>query len=213
RVLRLLRGLGNDDVRLLAAPDVAAAFAAPDAAWERLFAARRTVGATLVRVPELGTTPLPQQFGRRHWFDIVRVSRTAPCTRQLPPATAARLDDQGRRDRLDEIHRGRAPRLQVTRTAPGSFTAASRDVDAFRLLLTPVTAGNSTVAVQWDGHALRKAAVPSAAVLLREFAERFDATFLPTPGVLLPWACLPPRCPLPSRACPAPSSRSPGPCR
>jgi poly(3-hydroxybutyrate) depolymerase len=187
RALQLLRSFGAGDARLLQAADVAAAFAAPDAAWDSLFAARRTVSATLVRVPELGMTPPPQQFGRRHWFDIVRVSPKAPLTRQLPPSVPARLDDQGRRELLDDFERGRAPRLRVTRTVPGTFTAASRDVDAFRLLLTPATAGGSgTVAVLWDGHPLRKPTAPSATVLLREFAERFDRTFLPTIEVLLP---------------------------
>ena len=57
----------------------------------------------------------------------------------------------------------------------------------FRLLLTADMCGpDGAVEVQWAGKVHKRKAAPSSTVLLREFVERLDRTFLPVAEVTVP---------------------------
>jgi pimeloyl-ACP methyl ester carboxylesterase len=189
RALRLLERYGNKDARLLTVKDLAAAFAAKEADWESFFAHRRSFAATLVRMPAIGDVPLAAHFGRRRWFDVVRTDPELKIKwpMQVPASKWNRLDEQSRRDLMDDYVRDLRPRLQIERARPGRFIVTERSIHAFRLLLTPdLCDAKGDVVVIWHGKELRRHPEPSATVLLRDFAECFDRTFLPVLEVVLP---------------------------
>jgi len=98
-----------------------------------------------------------------------------------------RLDEAGKRAFVLDQAIQHTARLQCTMTAPGKFTLTGRGVQRARLLLTDAMLGpDGKVTVQWQGRAVVKKPARSAKVLLTEFAERFDRTFLPVAEVLLP---------------------------
>ena len=67
------------------------------------------------------------------------------------------------------------------------FAARGEGVRSFELLLTPEMLGKKgAVEIKWRGRTVRKTARPDAMVLLAEFAERFDRTFLPVATVRVP---------------------------
>jgi hypothetical protein len=81
----------------------------------------------------------------------------------------------------------RTARLRVAMTALGRFAADSRGVTRFRLLLSrAMLPADGSVEVQWLGRTYRKKVVPQIGVLLREFAERFDRSFLPIGEIRVP---------------------------
>jgi dienelactone hydrolase len=101
--------------------------------------------------------------------------------------TWQRLDDAGKRalvlDRLAE----HTARLVVQDKGQGRFVAESKLVKSFELLLSAQRVGkDGAVEVRWQNRTIRKKTTPDATVLLEDFAERFDRTFLPVARVLLP---------------------------
>jgi hypothetical protein len=60
-------------------------------------------------------------------------------------------------------------------------------VKRLRLLLArEMPCPDGAVEVQWAGRTHKRKVAPSAGVLLREFVERFDLTFLPVAEVIVP---------------------------
>lgn len=189
RAMQLLKSFAARDARVVRTGSLAMGLAAADADWPAVFAARRTVGATLVRSPDLDWSPRPANFGRNHWLEVAEVDpKLFPKSPMPVPASKWNsLDEQGKRDWLDDYQRANTPRLQVTRRAPGQFVATDRGVVKFGLLLTPdMVDAKGDVTVQWVGKTFRKPTKPSAVVLLRDFAERMDRTFVPTIEVAIP---------------------------
>ncbi len=149
---------------------------------------------------ELGAVDWPQFFGNRReplpdrivrraarldearsaWVEILAFERTV--AEDFPPRVDARkwdaLDEQGRREHLADLALERTARLEISRM-DATFTVATEGVRRLRLLLEPAMIGSDgAVTVHW-GRARRLKPVPDKAVLLGEFAERFDRTFLP----------------------------------
>ncbi|MHC4959297.1 MAG: alpha/beta hydrolase fold domain-containing protein [Planctomycetota bacterium] len=78
-------------------------------------------------------------------------------------------------------------RLEVRRVGPGLFQATGKHITKFRLLLDEsMLAAGDEVRVVFNGAERRRTAQRSAAVLLTEFVERFDRTFLPVAELRLP---------------------------
>ncbi|MCP3915622.1 MAG: hypothetical protein GY711_08715 [bacterium] len=77
-------------------------------------------------------------------------------------------------------------RLAVRRTGPGAFEVKTRGIARFRLLLTAeMIDPKGAVSVKTGGRAKKKRPKPSKRVLLEEFVERFDRTFLPIAELVL----------------------------
>ncbi|MBL8898781.1 MAG: hypothetical protein JNM84_14175 [Planctomycetes bacterium] len=154
---------------------------------ERWFAQRREVPQRLVRIPETCWFPPQADCGRLHWLDILRVDPQWKTRPTLPTTQARGSDVELLRDRLDRTLREQQPRLSIQNRGDGRYDVEDRYIHGFRLLLTPAMVGrDGHVEVRWRGHVLRKAATPSSAVLLSEFLERFDRSFLPTAEVVVP---------------------------
>ena len=95
-------------------------------------------------------------------------------------------DDQRREYLLEQLGKSTA-RLEVTRKGKGRFVADGYGVTAFSLLLTAEQLGrDGKVEVRLGRKIVRKVGRPDAAVLLRDFAERFDRTRLPVVRVAVP---------------------------
>jgi hypothetical protein len=81
----------------------------------------------------------------------------------------------------------RTARLEVRMEQPGRFVAKSSGVRRFRLLLADgMFVPGERVTVVWNGRTRRKSAEPSKEVVLLDFAERFDRTYLPVVEVRIP---------------------------
>lgn len=189
RAFAVLAKLGARDAGLDPVEGLAVALAPDAAAWDRVFAARRAAGATLVRLPDLDEAPRPRDFGRCHWLEVVEVDpkATIPWPMRVDARRWNQVDADGKRAAQDDWLRDHAARLQVARRAPGVFTATDRGIVKFRLLLTPeLVDQQGQVTVQWAGKTYAKPARPSAAVLLRDFAERVDRRYLPTIAIAVP---------------------------
>ncbi|HLQ39310.1 MAG TPA: hypothetical protein VK348_15985, partial [Planctomycetota bacterium] len=78
-------------------------------------------------------------------------------------------------------------RLKVTMTESGRFSVEAAGVRKFRLLLLREMLGkDGSVEVRWAGKTYKHKPTADAAVLLREFVERCDRTFLPVAEVVVP---------------------------
>jgi len=138
------------------------------------------------RVVRLAAHPAQR---RAFHVEIVRMGGGA--AEQFVPQVEQRrwaaMDETARRLFLQEEADARTGRLEVTREGPGRFLAKGREVKSFRLLLAEGMFDPARpVEVVFNGRVVRKAVQPSSRVLLREFVERFDRTFLPVAEIVVP---------------------------
>jgi pimeloyl-ACP methyl ester carboxylesterase len=151
--------------------------------WNAFFALRRTpVPKRVVRIAAEPTET------RAAWLEMTKWSQRA--TPGAIPEVAAGFDampePQQRAHTLDRYADCTA-RLVVDDLGQGRFRADGKLVTAFALLLTTAQLGkDGAVEVRLQNKPVKKMAVPEAAVLLREFVERFDRTFLPVARITVP---------------------------
>jgi poly(3-hydroxybutyrate) depolymerase len=175
-----LQKLGAKDATLTEFPDRGhdADLAAVD--WATFFAKRRVpLPKRVVRlVADPGET-------RAHWLAVTAWSpRAAPDAAPTVGVSYASMDDAAKRAHVLDRYAEHTARLQVDDKGQGRFTADGKLVTAFALLLVPAQVGKAgAVEVRWQSKTVKATASASAAVLLGEFAERFDRTFLPVARV------------------------------
>ncbi|MEO6594871.1 MAG: prolyl oligopeptidase family serine peptidase [Planctomycetota bacterium] len=145
--------------------------------WVEFFTRRRE--AKPERVVRLATQ---LSEARTRWAQITafdeKVAVEVPL--QVDPRTWEGLDELGQRAfALDKLV-DRTARLVVVDKGKGRFVAEGRGVKSFELRLAPAQIGkDGAVEVRWQNCTVRKKLEPDLGVLLREFVERFDRTFLP----------------------------------
>lgn len=152
--------------------------------WVEFFGKRRTQPPQ--RVVRLAADPAER---RASWAEITGFEAKVAVD-VAPPVNADqwnRLDEAGKRalllDRLGDY----TARLVVQDKGQGRFVADGKLVKSFDLRLTATQLGkDGACEVRWQNRAVRKKVIPDAAVLVREFAERFDRTFLPVAIVVVP---------------------------
>lgn len=87
---------------------------------------------------------------------------------------------------LNERALERNARVEIELTEPGRFTIRSERVDRLRLWLTPeMLDEDGKLRARWNGRTKRAEPDPKASVLLADFVERFDRSFLPVAEVEL----------------------------
>lgn len=128
--------------------------------------------------------------GRAHWCEILaydtREVREEPPLR-FPAAEWEPLDETARRAKVQRLLDDHTARLDATLDEPGRITVNTRHVKKLRLLLDDAMCDpKGQLLVRWNGKEYRRTPRAEAAVLLAEFAERFDPGFLPTRSVVLP---------------------------
>ncbi len=98
-----------------------------------------------------------------------------------------KMTDDERRAWIEEEAEKRTARIEAKIDGPGKFTVKTTLVQRFRILLSEDMFDPATpVEVTTNDKTARYEAKPSKAVLLREFVERFDRTFLPVAEVAAP---------------------------
>lgn len=172
------------DARLLVQPGMGHAFDLGAVDWPAWFGGIRRDPSPEV-VVRRAVTP---SEGRAAWAEIVAVGKGA--TAEIRPAVDAHRwsmlsEAEKRRTFLDWSEKVTA-RLEVRRTAPGVFAADAKDVTSFRLLLAEGTFDPAQpVTVSFRGRETKVPVRRDPGVLLADFVERFDRTYLPVAEVVV----------------------------
>jgi poly(3-hydroxybutyrate) depolymerase len=178
-----LKGFGAADARLVESPALAHAYEFGAVDWKEFLGAskRDPLAGRVVR------RAAGREEARSLWAEILDtdaslVVEDVPAL--VPPSVKG--EEAQRAWYTAEVDRHTA-RLEVQRKAPGRFEANSVGVKRFRLLLSKAMLdGTKAVTVVWNGKTVSKGVAPSKAVLLADFAERFDRTYLPVVEVVVP---------------------------
>jgi dienelactone hydrolase len=122
---------------------------------------------------------------RAFWVEITAFDQNV--VEVFPIQVPASVDEPTQRRMVVDQSIEHTARLQVSMTAPGRFRAEGKGCKRFRLLLTPQMIGaDGSAEVVFAGKTSKLKPKPDAAVLLREFVERFDRRFLPVAVVDVP---------------------------
>jgi dienelactone hydrolase len=173
-----LAALVATDAQLFLHPDLGHGFDLGAVDWEEFFGTRRRDP----RPARVVRTAAREGEGRAFWVEVTRYGPNVKEEFELKVTQAKwnELDDQGRRRFLAGEANARTARLEVRRAGANEFEARGDSVKEFRLLLTTADFDRTQdVVVQFNGGKKKKRLRPSAHVLLSEFCERFDRTFLP----------------------------------
>jgi len=181
-----LKKLDAPDARLLTFEDLGHSFRMEAVDWQKFLgpAVRNPVAARVVRLS--GGAP---GESRAHWIEILSTHRDVK--EKFTPRVDARrwggLDEKGQRAYMDALVAKRTARIHAEFRGKGRFVVTSKRVRKFRILLTAgMFDPAEPVVVTWNGRTRRVRAKPSTRVLLEEFAERFDRTFLPVAEIRIP---------------------------
>jgi dienelactone hydrolase len=180
-----LEKLGARDAKLFEFPELGHSFDFAAVDWKDFFgkAKRDPIPDRVVLLASKA------EGARAFWVEITKLAKEVS-EDVVPTVTASTwkgLDENGRRDFLESEVEKRTARLEVKMTAPGRFTATGEHVVGFRLLLAKSMFDPSKpVQVLFGGRLVEKKVVPDAKVLLGEFVERFDRSFLPVAAIDVP---------------------------
>jgi dienelactone hydrolase len=126
---------------------------------------------------------------RAHWLEALAFDKSVDenFMPKISMSDWAALDEANRRKRIVEEAEQRTGRVEAWMRAPGSFEVTARGVTKVRLYLTPeMLDASGGVKVRFGGKVLERKAKLDKKVLLAEFAERFDRSFLPVAVVDVP---------------------------
>jgi len=172
-----LKKLGAADAQLFLQPEHGHSFDFGAVDWNSFFATARRdpKPASVVR------TSARKAEGRAFWVEALDYAPSVEeeFTPKVSQLKWAQLDEVERRQLLVQLAEQRTSRLEIQRSGPGRFSAASTGVKRFRLLLDREDLARRDVALTWNGDSTQKRPAASATVLLEEFVERFDRTWLP----------------------------------
>ncbi|MEW6073467.1 MAG: hypothetical protein AB1726_12865 [Planctomycetota bacterium] len=177
-----LREYGAPDVELVEFPDLAHGFDLARVDWKEIFARAARDPApdrVVLRAASLATA-------RSHWVVLERLGKEVAetFTPQVKDVVWKALDEDGRRRELQAQADERTARLEVRREGAGRYAAEGEHVGAFRILRTAAEcATGAAVEVRFAGRTVKSRPRPAARLLLEEFAERFDRSFLPVAEV------------------------------
>lgn len=183
-----LAELGAADAKLLEFEDLGHGFRFAAVDWVALLGkARRSA------VPERVVLAFARPGeARSHWVEVTRYAK--PVEENFTPRLTAKelealqqKDDAGRKRWWQEQCDQRTGRIVATRQGRGVFHVEGTGVASFRLLLDAgMFEPRKPIELHWQGKTLRPVPSPTPRVLLTEFVERFDRTFLPIATVEVP---------------------------
>jgi dienelactone hydrolase len=135
------------------------------------------------------TTSGKHDSSRAFWAEILTVTKDVqeeftPKLNQADAAKVNAMDAQTRSRWWCEQAEKHTAKLEVSMTAPGQFVAKGTGVGQFRILLAlSMFEPGKPVRVQYNGKTKTVVVKPEKKILLEEFCERFDRTFLPVAEV------------------------------
>lgn len=181
-----LKQLKAPDARFVTFDDLGHSFRMESVDWDEFLArAKRT--PVPVRVVRLSAGA--EQERRASWIEILKFHRDTK--EQFTPRVDGRrwggLDEMGQRAMMDGLVAKRTSRIEARMVKKGEFLVKSERVRKFRILLTAgMFDPEQPVVVTWNGRKRRVKAKATPRILLEEFADRFDRTFLPIAEVRVP---------------------------
>lgn len=177
-----LKELKAVDARLIEFPKLGHSYDINAVDWSKFFgdARRDPVPRRVIRM--VATSRETRAF----WVDVLKTDKKR--VQEIPQIAATRsydsLDEMGKREFVARRIEKRTGRLEVEYQGKGKFFAKGRHVTSFRILLEPeMFDPKKPVLVRYKARQHRLRTAPSKAVLCREFADRFDRTFLPVAEV------------------------------
>lgn len=181
-----LQQLRARDAKLVEFPELGHSFELSAVDWSAFFAGARRSPVPL-RVARAYARP---GEGRAGWLEVLGADRsvTEEVVLRVEEAEWKRLeaDEEAMRRFLDERTAACTARAEASRLGGNRFDVRSEKVTKLRLLLAEdMFAAQEPVRVEWNGRTTSRRVAMSKAVLLREFAERFDRTFLPVAELVL----------------------------
>lgn len=177
-----LREFGHEDAELHLQEGHGHSFELGAVDWVEWFGSRRRTA-----VPKRVVRVAAEADERRsHWVRITKYGRGVqvdfPLRVEADLWNAMSPVDQRRE--VIRLAEESSARLVVERTGIGRFEAESKRVSRFELLLDEgMFVPSEPVEVRWGRKTVKRRAKPSVEVLLAEFVERFDRTFLPVARV------------------------------
>ncbi len=184
-----LKHFKAEDARLIEFPELGHSFEIGAVKWETFFAkARRPAVPTRVIRRTVHITGERRGEGRAAWVEVLATKK--PAKEMFPlrvdPRQWNKMTDRAKRAFQAVEAEKHTARLEASMPEPGVFLVRTIGVKKFRLLLTPAMVGSgSSVTITVNGRKRTRKLKPSSRVLLREFAERFNRTFLPIYEVTL----------------------------
>ena len=179
----LLKKAGAKDAKLIEFPALGHSFEYSAVDWAALFEKVRRPA-----IPERVVRRAAREGeGRAHWGEILETR--SPVKEVFPLRVGAKSWNTWTPDRQRAYVAAQAEkhtaRLEASYEPPGRFVVKTKGVKRFRLLLDDSMVGEGRVEVVVNGRTRKPKVKRSKHVLLREFAERFDRTFLPVTEVVL----------------------------
>jgi hypothetical protein len=180
---RKLERLGAPDAKLITFADLGHSFRIEAVDWPAFLGGAKR-NAVPPRVVLCCTGP-----ARAAWIEVAKVDRgiQEAFTPRVDGRKWPALDAMGQRAYMDELVAEKTARIEARWLGKGKFEIKSTGVRSFRLLLAPgMFDEKEPVVVNWNGRSRKKRVKASARVLLAEFAERFDRSFVPTAALTIP---------------------------
>jgi dienelactone hydrolase len=179
-----LKELKARDAKLIEFPKLGHAYDINAVDWVKFFGnARRNPRPE--RVLRMMAT---QRETRSFWIEVLEKDKSRVKVVPQIPASAAfnRMDDKGQREYVARAVERRTARLEAKILGKGKFMAKAKYVRKFRILLEPdMFDPKKRVLVRYKARDRRFKVTLSKQVLCREFADRFDRTFLPVAEVVV----------------------------
>jgi len=177
-----LTAFGAADARLIEFPELSHSFEFGAVDWkEFLGGAKRDP-----RRDHVVRLTVDKDEARSAWAEVTGLGRGAKedITLKVDAKEWAAMDEGQQRAAYIAQAEKLTARLVVDRKGPGSYAAIGRYVDRFRILLREEDLpAEGDVVVSFNGKEQKHKTKADARVLLREFVERFDRTFLPVAAV------------------------------
>ncbi|MCZ6597122.1 MAG: hypothetical protein O7B99_05770 [Planctomycetota bacterium] len=179
-----LEGWDAPDARLIEFPELGHSYDPRVVDWRAFWG-----GAVRDPVPERVVRCTAREGeGRAFWVDVLAVTDEV-ADEFMPEVKKSRWEKMDRFERLAYVQGEadeRTARLEATLTPSGRIKVVAKRVEKFRLLLTEEMAPKREVLVSYNRKTIRRRKELSKEVLLLEFVERFDRTFLPVIEVKVP---------------------------
>jgi acetyl esterase/lipase len=179
-----LKALGAKDAQLIEFPKMGHSFEFGAVKWTRLLLETRR-------------NPVPDRVirrsarkgeGRAHWVEILDFKKPTDEVFQLrvDPGKWRALSPADQRTVVVEQAEARTARVEARRLPDGQISLETKGVKKLRLLLTTeMLPASGPLLFSVNGKTRKKKLKLDKRVLLREFAERFDRTFLPVAEVVV----------------------------
>lgn len=126
--------------------------------------------------------------GRHAFLDVLKASNKVHEIPQLKVGREwNRMSKAEQREYMADYIEKHTARVEVVVEPTGQLTIKATNAKRARLLLpAEMLGGDDRVEIRWNAKKLKRRVTRSALVLLSEFAERFDRTFLPIAVVKVP---------------------------